>query len=202
MAELEGAGTSFHPMGTGNRTLNNPQMDCREFRNKHLSYVDDMLPGVELVGMQLHLTECVSCARQDATVRRSLMLIRSLQRIEPSPGFSERLEKKLREAKALDAASKPLVRPRKFAAAVAATSVVMLGYIALSLRQVDTPRDIMLSPVVATLPESVTAPMTSPAPAMVASVPAGLPIWTAALFAEQVPIHFVSADLTLVNSNR
>jgi len=189
-------------MGTGNRTLNHPYMDCKEFRDKHLYYVDDTLPGIELVGMQLHLNECVSCARQDATVRRSLMLVRSLQRIEPSAGFSESLERKLREARTLDATHKSSARPRGVAAMVAATSIVMLGYIGVSLRQVGTPRDIMLPPVVATLPESVTAPMTSPAPAMVTSVPAGLPIWTAVLFAEQVPIHFASADLTLVSSSR
>jgi hypothetical protein len=31
---------------------------------------------------------------------------------------------------------------------------------------------------------------------MVASVPAGLPMWTAALFAEQAPVRFASIDMT------
>lgn len=89
-----------------------------------------------------------------------------------------------------------------FAAAVAMTSVVMLGYIGLSLRHVDTQRDITLPPVVATLPETVTERAMSSAPAMVVSVPAGLPIWTAALFAEQAQAHFVSANLTLTATSR
>jgi hypothetical protein len=31
---------------------------------------------------------------------------------------------------------------------------------------------------------------------MLAAVPAGLPIWTAALLAEQSPVHFASLELT------
>ncbi len=176
-------------------------MDCRDFQDKHFAFVDDTLPGIELVRMQMHISECAVCARQDTMVRRSLMLFRSLQPIEPSADFSERLECRLREAKAADATAVS-GNSRVFAAAVAMTSVVMLGYIGVSLRQVDTQHDIMMPPVVATLPESAAEPTISPAPAMVASVPAGLPIWTAALFAEQAQAHFVSADLRLTAASR
>jgi len=178
-------------------------MDCREFQDKHFIFVDDTLPGIELVRMQMHIGECETCARHDTMVRRSLMLFRSLQPIElePSADFSEKLQRRLREAKAADAASAP-VSSRSFATAVAVTSVVMLGYIGISLRQVDTQPHLTLPPVVATLPEGPTEAVTSPAPAMVASVPAGLPIWTAALFAEQAHAHFVSADLTLIAATR
>ena len=170
-------------------------MDCRDFREKHVAFVDDTLAGIELVGMQMHLTECDSCARQDAMVRRSLMLFRNLPSIEPSADFSARLHQKLNEAKLADAAALHSGRGRKLAAGVAVTSVVMLGYIAVSLREVDYPQDLILPPVVATALEPGTMPMTTPAPEMVASVPAGLPIWTAALFAEQMPVHFASIDL-------
>ncbi len=176
-------------------------MDCQEFRDKHFTFVDDTLPGIELVRMQLHLGECQICARQDTRVRRSLMLFRSLPPIEPSAGFAERLERRLHEAKMAEAAPGS-GSSRIFAAAVATVSVVMLGYIGTSLRHVDTQRDIALPPVVATLPESAAEAVVSPAPAMVASVPAGLPIWTAALFAEQAQAHFVSADLRLTESTR
>jgi hypothetical protein len=73
----------------------------------------------------------------------------------------------------------------------------MLAYIGFSLRQVDTPQDIVLPPVVA-LATSIDAQAasSSPAPEMIAAVPAGLPLWTAALFAEQTPVHFVSNELT------
>ncbi len=171
-------------------------MDCRDFQENHFAFVDDTLPGIELVGMQMHLLECEKCAKQDATVRRSLMLFRNLPHIEPSADFSARLNQKLELARAADASAVQSDRSRKFAAAVAFTSVVMLGYIGVSLRQVDFPQDIILPPVVASIPEPATSSVTSPGTAMVASVPAGLPMWTAALFAEQAPVHFASIDLT------
>jgi hypothetical protein len=72
----------------------------------------------------------------------------------------------------------------------------MLGYIGVSLKRVDSPRDIVLPPVVAFAPAATTVPeMSSPAPEMLAAVPAGLPIWTAALLVEQSPVHFASLEL-------
>lgn len=170
-------------------------MDCREFQERHFAFVDDTLPGIELVGMQLHLTDCESCSKRDSAVRRSLMLFRNLPPIEPSADFSLRLQHKLELAKAADAAEAKSGLSRKFSAAIAVTSVVMLGYIGFSLRQVDVPQDLMLPPVVASIPESAASPMMTPGTAMVASVSAGLPMWTAVLFAEQVPVHFASIDL-------
>lgn len=172
-------------------------MDCREFREQHLSYVDDTLPGIELVRMQMHLTECRDCEKHDATIRRSLMLFRSLPSIEPSPDFSRKLEMKLREAKVADAAAMKAGRTRRLGAAVTLSSVLMLAYIGVSLRQVDTPQDIILPPVVAlaTNGDAQTA-SSSPAEEMIAAVPVGLPLWTAALFAEQTPVHFASIELT------
>ncbi len=171
-------------------------MDCRDFQENHLAFVDDTLPGIELVGMQLHLNECEKCARQDSAVRRSLMLFRNLPPIKPSADFAERLQQKLDLAKASDAVQARSGRSRKFAAAaIALTSVVMLGYIGVSLRQVDYPQDIVFPPVVASIPEPPSTPMTASGTAMVASVPAGLPMWTAALFAEQAGVHFASLDL-------
>jgi hypothetical protein len=174
-------------------------MDCREFKNQHFGFVDDTLSGIELVGMQRHIAECKSCARHDAAVRRSLLLFRNLPRIEPSADFSERLNARLREIKAAETFT-GIPHSRKFAVGVAIASVVMLGYIGSSLRDVDTVRDIVFPPVVASTPELELSPIATPAPALVASVPAGLPIWTAALYAELAPVHFASVDLQLTSS--
>lgn len=46
--------------------------------------------------MQAHVAECASCARQDAAVRRALLLFRNLPAIEPSPDFAARLQSRLR----------------------------------------------------------------------------------------------------------
>lgn len=176
-------------------------MDCREFHDKHFAFVDDTLSGIEIVGIQRHIAECKDCARHDALVRRSLMLFRSLPRIEPSPDFSERLAGRIRDMK--EAETFPgFQHSRKLVASVAIASVMMLGYIGSSLRDVDSPRDIVFPPVIASLPEPEVSPMITPSPALVASVPAGLPIWTAALYAELAPVHFASANLVLTNSSR
>lgn len=176
-------------------------MDCREFHEKHFAFVDDTLPGIELIGIQRHIAKCKNCARHDALVRRSLMLFRNLPRIEPSPEFSRRLNVRLRELKEAEMFS-GFQHSRKFAATVAIASVVMLGYIGSSLRDIDSPRDIVFPPVIASLPEPEFSPITTPAPALVASVPAGLPIWTAALYAEITPVHFASANLQLTSRGR
>jgi anti-sigma factor RsiW len=176
-------------------------MDCREFHDKHFAFIDDTLPGIELIGVQRHIAECEKCAKHDAIVRRSLLLFRNLPRIEPSADFAEKLNARIRELKATE--SFPgFHHSRAFAATIAITSVLMLGYIGRSLRDVDTSRDIVFPPVVASIPETELTPITTPAPALVASVPAGLPIWTAALYAELAPIHFASSDLHLASSGR
>jgi hypothetical protein len=175
-------------------------MDCREFQDNHLAFTDDTLSGIELVGMMRHIAECENCARHDATIRRSLMLFRSLPKIEPSPAFSERLHSRIRELKQAEH-STTFHHSGKFAAAVVLASVLMLGYISNSLKVVDSPRDIIFPPVVARLPESEMSPITTPAPALVASAAAGLPIWTAALYAELQPLHFASANLHLTSAH-
>lgn len=173
-------------------------MDCKHFRDNHFAFVDDTLPGIELVGMQVHLNECESCAKHDTMVRRSLMLFRSLPSIQPSPDFSDRLERKLKAARLADAAAAHAGRTRTFAVAIAVTSVAMLGYIGISLQNVDSPRDIVHPPVVALAPTStpVLEEIGSPAPEMLVAVSAGLPLWTAALLAEQSPVHFASLEMT------
>ena len=176
-------------------------MDCREFHKKHFAFIDDTLPGIELVGVQRHIAECEDCAKHDAIVRRSLLLFRNLPRIEPSADFSAKLNARLLELKNTEPFPS-FHHSRVFAATIAISSVLMLGYIGSSLRDVDTSRDIVFPPVVASIPEPEMAPITTPAPALVASVPAGLPIWTAALYAELAPIHFASVDLQLASSGR
>ena len=76
----------------------------------------------------------------------------------------------------------------------------MLGYIGTTLYDhAHGPRDILLPPVVASVPEPELTPITTSAPAIVASVSAGLTIWPAALFAEQVPVRFAQSKLELTN---
>jgi len=152
--------------------------------------------------MERHIAECESCARHDAKIRRALLLFRNLPSIEPSADFSHRLEARLRECHNEQLASTQRnLRFGAFAATLA--SLVMLGYIATTLYDhANVSSDLVMAPVVATIPEPEFTPITTPAPAIVASVSAGLTIWPAALFAEQVPVRFAHSKLELANYTR
>ena len=178
-------------------------MDCREFCEKHVAFVDDTLAGIELVRMQRHIAECECCARQDAGVRRALLLFRNLPSIEPSAGFSERLQARLRcepAGEELVARAQRNLRLGAIAATIA--SAAMLGYIATTLSHPATAGDLLMPPVVASAPEPELTPITTSTPAIVTSVSAGLTIWPAALFAEQVPVRFAHSKLELANYTR
>ena len=163
-------------------------MRCSEFRVLHCSFVDDTLAGVELVRMQRHTTECGECARLDIDVRRSLMLVHSLPAIEPSADFSFRLDERLRECR-LNQASASNGRFRVVAAFGAIASLVMMGYVAETMRTADQKQpEIVMPPAVAV----AAPPDTTPAPSIVASVSAGMPIWPAALLVEQSGLQAVS----------
>jgi hypothetical protein len=176
-------------------------MDCRTFRKKHVAFVDDTLPGIEIVAMQRHLIECASCARQDTQVRRALLLFRNIPQIEPSADFSAGLQRRLREEQGRMASS----RDRAFTTSshgpglrtfiAAAASIIVVGYLALYLNGAAEPvHEVALAPVVATEPElppiEVTPPLATPA--LVASVSAGVPLWPAMLLADQAPVRFAS----------
>ena len=178
-------------------------MDCREFCDNHVAFVDDTLAGIELVRMQRHIGECENCAKHDARVRRALLIFRNLPSIEPSADFSQRLEARLRQERQCDDLLATTQRNLK-RGAIAATlaSAAMLGYIAITLYRSDSPRDLVMPPVVASLPEPELTQITTSTPAIVTSVSAGLTIWPAALFAEQVPVRFAHSKLELANYTR
>ena len=125
-------------------------MDCREFCDQHVAFVDDTLAGIELVRMQRHLTECESCAKHDAKIRRALLLFRNLPSIEPSADFSQRLEARLRNCEYDDLFATTQRNLRRGAIAATVASVLMLGYIGTTLFNSDSPRDLVMAPVVAT----------------------------------------------------
>jgi anti-sigma factor RsiW len=168
-------------------------MNCREFNEKHVAFVDDTLSGVELVEMQTHTAECERCARLNANVRRALVVAWNLPRIQPSPDFGERLQARLRAS--LLESSAPRRMKRRVGVAVSLATAAMLGYIAVTLYKVDSARDLVLAPVIATVPESDMTLITAPPPAIVTSAPAGLSMWPAALLADQAQVHFVRASL-------
>jgi len=47
-----------HTQRQSPRTTELSLMDCREFQKKHVTFVDDLLPAVEMDAMERHLSEC------------------------------------------------------------------------------------------------------------------------------------------------
>jgi len=132
-------------------------MDCRAFRNQHVAYVDDFLPGEAVVAMQRHLLECERCAAHDAKIRRSLLLFRNLPPVETSPDFYSRLSARIESERA--APKQPMFAARGPGIGMfmgVAASVVTVGYLAAASLHWTAPRgDVVLAPVVATEPAVV-----------------------------------------------
>jgi len=178
-------------------------MDCPAFRAQHVGFVDDVLPGIQIVRMQRHIAECAACARHDARIRRSLLVFRNMPTIECSPGFTERVNSSIR---ALNDA--PQARPASYftsggtlAALFAAGIVAVAGFDLLSGS--DAP--LTHAPVVAMVPyqdEMLAEESLMASHAMLASVSTGIPIWPAALMAEQAQIQFANSAFRLTNFTR
>ena len=184
-------------------------MDCREFRRNHVAFVDDLLPGIDLVRMQRHVLECAACARHDTMIRRALLVVRNMPRIEPSSDFSERLHARLRSLEppgmsGSDVRTHARVGLGTFAAV--ATGVIAAGLLTFTVfeRSGSMARDVSLAPVVASMPAELmdVAPSPIPAQAMVASASTGIALWPAVMAAEQAPLHFAAAELRLASYQR
>jgi hypothetical protein len=181
-------------------------MNCREFRRKHDAYVDDTLSGVDIEAMGRHLRLCADCAALDTRIRRSLLLAHNLPSIQPSVAFTERLQMRLAHERALKARQRNtagtmmglMTRHRSpFSTgtyvALAAGIALAAGLTMSATLASDADRTIRLAPVAASAPEPEPSPFATPA--MVASMPAGMPIWPAVYVAQRAPWHLAS-DVT------
>lgn len=186
-------------------------MDCREFRNKHVAFVDDLLPAFEMDAMRRHLLACSNCARQDTKIRRSLLIVRNLPPIEPSAEFITKLNARLAELgpeSRTDVVSpwSPLNSFASFAALAAGIAAV--AYLAVETNNYFAqPSDLRLGTAstvaVAAPPAESQAEQAMPvhvipmnSAALVATVPTGIPVWPTVLMAGQSPLHFANLVAT------
>lgn len=172
-------------------------MNCRQFHELHPAFLDQTLGVHDVVEMQVHLAECVHCSRYDTAMRRGLLVLRNLPSLEPSADFLNRLNEKLLAAQEADARAAHYRGPGVGSFLATAASVVVVGFLAAIVFDMARPaRDLRLPPVVAVRPR--VSPIASPSgvnSAFVASASMGLPVWPAAVMAEQAQEHFAVEEL-------
>jgi hypothetical protein len=147
--------------------------------------------------MLAHVSVCDRCARQDTAIRRSLMIVRSLPSIEPSPDFMARLTERLQAMPAsdeYDRARTASYLPPLGAIAALAAGVAIVAYMALQTSRYYVPDGgPRIEPAIAAAAMPMAAPMANAA--FMASVPTGMPVWPAVLMVGQAPMRFASATL-------
>jgi hypothetical protein len=172
-------------------------MDCRSFRQSHVAYIDDTLPGVDQRAMAEHARTCSACAVLDARVRRSLMAARSLDPITPSQDFSTRLRSRLDAERRRMTVAPPLARGPSLAAFFAtAAAVVGVGVLAVEMQMRDesSVAPPTLAGVTATVPAAADTLYPSSS-ALAAAMSTTAPIWSLAYVADHVPIRFATVHL-------
>ena len=185
-------------------------MDCREFRNKHVAFVDDLLPAVDMDAMRVHVTACPRCAKQDTAIRRSLLLVRNLPSIEPSADFQRRLSARLLELGPVSRVG--IVAPHRSIPSISAFVALAAGMAAVAYMTIRTaayfsPEPPRVAPTVATetyapLPVQPAPIVPVPNAAFVASVPIGIPVWPAMLMVGDAPIRFANAEFSETDQTR
>ncbi len=172
-------------------------MDCRQFRNKHVGFVDDVLPAIDMEAMRRHLTRCPKCSRQDTAIRRSLMLVRNLPTIEPSAEFMNRLSVRLAEIGPPSYAE--LASPRPMLPSFRSFIVLAAGIGAIAVVSIEASRYLSAIAPREVVPIAAATPIDStPTPAanagIVASVPTGMPVWPAVLMVGEAPLRFANME--------
>lgn len=172
-------------------------MDCRDFRQSHVAFVDDTLPGVDHQAMEAHIRACRRCAVHDARVRRSLMAARSLEEITPSTDFQSRLRSRLEVERQRMVVPVPLARgPSLITFAAMGAAVVGVGVLALQLPVAEqSPAALPRLPAVIASVPAVPETLFASSSALAAAISTSAPVWSLAYVADQMPIRFATARL-------
>ena len=164
-------------------------MNCRKFKSKHVGFVDDVLSAADMADMRQHVRLCARCSTLDVRIRRSLLVVRNLPRIEPSADFYDRLTERLRMAPPPSSRN----RSRSRAAAVLAVSAALAAAVYFAMA-VGVHRGATLPPTPAmAVRPSPTEPISEAT--LVAAVPAGVPVWPAMFMVGELPMHLVNVEL-------
>lgn len=171
-------------------------MDCKTFATRHAAFIDDTLPGFQMAAMREHLNECAGCSRRDAEVRRALLLVKNLPRIRVSDGFQERLCTRISaEGPALATSGVRDFGIMKWGATAAALLIAIVGVRSWPEKWNRNLEPTRLPAVFASAPVNGYGAEDESAPAFVASMSTGIPMWPALMLAEEGPLRFAAAGM-------
>lgn len=171
-------------------------MDCREFRENHVGFVDDVLPAVDMEVMLRHVQSCTRCARHDLAVRRGLLIVRNLAPIEPSSDFMAKLSDRIAalEKPSDDVVGRPTYSLTTGTFAALAAGLTLFAYAALEAsNRFGTHQMMTLPPVVATAPATPLPSLSGTA--YMAGISTGMTLWPAVLMADEAPQSLANVEL-------
>jgi hypothetical protein len=149
-------------------------MTCSRFIDSFSRYVDGSGSPAFVAEAEAHLETCSECRRYLEVYRRGTDLLRSFPEVEVSDDFRPRLRHRIFHVRDEEALAR--AREGSGSAATAATALgmaVLLVLAAWSPVVLDRAREVELSPIVVSLPES-RAPGLQPPPADL--LPVGSPV--------------------------
>lgn len=167
-------------------------MDCPAFRRNHSAYVDEVLPGATAAAMREHARVCRECALHDTKIRRALLVVRNLSVITPSKEFSQQLQRRIdsERAKGVNRSIERQMRPSAAVLLLGSGVVVAVTLSIAASRSRESQSQPPVLPAVIALPPATLD--SSTAPAIMASMSAGMPVWPALWLAEQAPFRYAS----------
>jgi len=170
-------------------------MECKAFARLHAGFLDDTLPGVERAAMRDHLSTCARCARRDAEVRRALLVLKNLPPIAVSEGFQDRLRARIAAEPSASARQPKAETGLMKWAAAAALLITVVGVQNWPGRNSEAAPS-RLPAVVASVPSITNGALDESAPAYMASLSTGIPMWPALMLAEEGPLRFAATEAT------
>lgn len=174
-------------------------MDCKEFSANHSAFIDDTLPGYLMTGMRDHVAACARCSRRDTEIRRALFLLKNLPPVQVSAGFEERLRDRITAEGPAFHPEKVRRQPHLMWAAVATFAVALAGVQGWRAQLVN--EAVRLPAVVTSVPATLESDEAS-APAYVASMSTGIPMWPALMLAEEGPLRFADTQSAIWAATR
>lgn len=166
-------------------------MNCRQFKSNHVGFVDDLLSAADMAEMRRHIVACQKCAALDTRIRRSLLIVRNLPEIEPSADFLARLNEALKQAPPPAQKRQPVAIAAAYAAVTAALAAAV--YFAMAFVPEPAPPPVPSAPVSTASAPAAPVPMNDVA--IAATVPAGIPVWSAMFMVGELPTQFANAEI-------